>query len=333
MDQENLGLRTPTKRKSYSILSPIGNVALNDNQKQRIISESTGLVKFTLSPRQKEQLARTKDEPRTKKEDPTTKHREELRINESNEAFSIKQTLLLEYVTKQQELASLQQKTEQVKSDLAEILSKLKQYDVDANPRTNIETQFNTLKKKASSIFVPSTLDQPDFTSLKKAPDFNTLKTKASSLFTSPSKDISNFLSIPNSSPPNIQKIFSNVKNKLDQQSSEFGELTNKTSKFVNTFITNIQSNSPLKKKGQNIDDLANSSFNFDNLSKLQQVNIPTVRSSRNDIFLGDEYDQSTHDILGDGILESSNGVTNDTIYEQDEDDDYIDIDDCSLGD
>lgn len=382
LDQENLGITTPTKRKSYSILSPIGNLPSSENLKQRIISESTGLAKFTLKslPEKLETPSVVATPDSSGKKNglpiyiPSSIIGNETRRDDEKIAFRTKQSLLQEYAAKQQELSSLERQMERIQADLSEILVNLKHYDEaspvmsTANSSTNLEAQFNTLKQKASNIFVAPNLEQPD---LEK--QISTLKKKASSLFSSPIKEnntltlknsISNFLSIQNNSSPqkaNIQKIFSDVKTRFDKQSSEFDDLTNKTSKFVNNFITNIQSNSPLKKKfpaqTRDIDDLANSSFNFENLSRKDrhEPNINTIeeipsvrRNSCSEIFMSysDEEDETelllTRDILDQGILEFSrdiNGVSNssflnpnDTIYEeQDEDDDNIvDIDDCN---
>lgn len=276
MDKENRFFRdSPTKlrpRKSYSILSPAAANRANFTaiqaaktpQKDRIISETTGLVKFSLSPPKSSEslqkplfLALPKYIPSVIDEEGSQDPRQQ---------FETRQQLLAQYASKQALLEELQLQTAGVKKDLLDISINLRKYD-DIEAPTPYKATVSTLKKRASDIFqtpangtirktassIFQTSERPNFEE-----QLQTLSKKASSLFISPARTENGF-----------KGLVSDMKSKIDKNQTDFDELTNKTSKMVTDFWTTLSS--PKRSSPENIVD---SSFNFENMAvKKDEIN------------------------------------------------------------
>lgn len=276
MDKENRHPQdSPTRltpRKSYSILSPAAVNRTNPQthaiaktpKKDRVFSESTGLVKFSLSP------PKSKESPKKLLFQTLPAYIpsviEEEVILDPRQQFETRQHLLAQYASKQAILEQLQKQTEAVKKDLLDISINLRKYEDDPFD-TPYKATVNTLRKKASDIFQPSSTDQMA-TIRKKAssifqaserPNFeeqiHTLSKKASSLFVGPSR--------PENVAVGFKGLVSDMKSKMDKNHTDFDDLTNKTSKMVTDFWTNLSS--PKRSPPEKVVD---SSFNFENIAQ-----------------------------------------------------------------
>lgn len=282
--KENQNIHTKlNKRKSYSILSPVNQrtVDCNKSKNDRIISESTGLVKFSLSPNKKELEEKdgllTPTKSRGKAGLPVYVPVNET-IMEQNELSQGE--LMIQYASKQRQLIELEKQIETTRFEMAEISSKITK-DVE-KPITEMNTLTN-LRKKASNVFQinldlsPNRDNNPNMR--------NYVSKKASSIFQpslNPAKSINSFgnyinkfqdqISQTQLTNPVLKNFVKDVKNKIDinendklkkflaSHQSEFDEFTNKTSKFVNGIICNISTNN----RRPTNEDMANSSFNFE---------------------------------------------------------------------
>lgn len=316
-DKEN-EVATPKliTKKSYSILGPINNtqkVSPNKLGGQRIISESTGLVKFSLSPNKlnnKNAIPSPDSSPSPIKSGlpvyVPVHAVEEVVVEAPKPNYD---QLLEQYFKKQNELTKYEKKVECIKFELLELSATLE--EMKASPfissvqhqpdkRTNSTSQnndyINKLRKKASNIFV---FDQHE-----------NLKKKASTIFqkSSPTKNnsINNISAYINkvqdqlSNNLNEMTIKEDVKKFINKQSNEFDEFTFKTSKMVNGLLGTISDK-------KNADDIVHTSYNFDNLESTELSTKEVLcqksdESTRNDLLLSastdiidiDDYDEDS---------------------------------------
>lgn len=263
MDKENREVRTPTKRKLYLILGPV-NVENLPSQKERIISELTGLVKFSLSPgRNTKQLAPRAGLPIYV---PSKVEEQKPKVE-----FVTRQGLMEKYAAKQRELAELERSVDAVKHSMMEIAIQMRQFETPekAMPEfgqlrkkassifeSPVKRDVGALRKKASSVFEsPVKKEDLDFGLLRKKASSvfdNTLRKKASSVF-EPGKPLFD---------TNLKTIVNDVKIHIDQQQQEFDQFANKTQKLVSNLWTQL---SP-KKVAVEADAVANTSMNIENL-------------------------------------------------------------------
>ncbi|ODV67393.1 hypothetical protein HYPBUDRAFT_241539 [Hyphopichia burtonii NRRL Y-1933] len=300
-DKENVIPRTPTKRKSYSILSPINN-GVNKIEtlpnKERLISESTGLIKLNLSPNRS-----SPRKPISKNEGLPVFIPSKVEEEVKNET---KQDLLVKYANKQQELIELEKKVEEVKFSLLEITQNLKNHEFNENKPTNvIENQFRSITKKASKMFN----NQPQVEDFENK--FKNLTKKASNIFESPIKN-QNFFKTP--SKTNLNSFFDDIKYKFDQQQQELNQFNKKTSKLVNGFISNMSS----PRKSLQEEDVIDSSFNFENIGPDQNGAYPTIGRK---VYHGEQAS-----VLNSSILLSESDDQSSLLEE--EDNAIVDIDD-----
>lgn len=287
--------RTINKRKSYSILSPVNQktIDITANKNERIISESTGLVKFSLSPNKKENEKRDHNITPTKAKGKTGLP-VYVPINESviEQEESSQEELMIQFASRQRKLIDLERQVEVAKFELAEIASKLEKDIEQPKKDTNVSkfnnfNNLNNLKKKASNIFqinqgIPN--DKIDRT---------VNNTKSSSVLppTNSVKSINNFsnyftkmqdqISLTQLNAPVLKNFVNDVRNKIEindneklktfltTQQNEFDEFTTKTSKFVNGLFNNVSSKAEADKE-----DMANSSFNFEAMEDFNNKSI-----------------------------------------------------------
>lgn len=301
------------KRKSYSILSPVNQRTLDitTNKHDRIISESTGLVKFSLSPNKREDITKISSGPtksRGKSGLPVYVPINET-VTETSEATQ--EELMIQYAAKQRKLIDLEKQVETTKFELAEISSKLAKDIEMPKQETNIGNtnnfnNFNNLKKKASNIFQinPGSPLRDDGVSNNGG-----VKTKSSTTFRpiSPVKSINNFtsyftkvqdhISQTQLNTPVLKNFVKDVRSKIEindndklktfltSQQNEFDEFTTKTSKFVNGLLGNLSVKEDIEKE-----NLVNSSFNFDSMEGDGDRILDTnVSLSEDDTVFGDD--------------------------------------------
>lgn len=285
--------RRINKRKSYSILSPVNQktIDITTNKNERIISESTGLVKFSLSPNKGEDEKKDINTTPTKLKGKTGLP-VYVPINETviEQDESSQEELMIQFASKQRKLIDLERQVEATKFELAEIASQLEK-DIERKDTSvsnfNNFNNLNNLKKKASNIFqinqgIPN--NKIDRT-------VNNSKAPSALPHMSPAKSINNFsnyftkvqgqISQTQLNAPVLKNFVKDVRNKIEindneklktflaTQQNEFDEFTTKTSKFVNGLFNNISSKADTEKE-----DMANSSFNFEAMEDFNNKSI-----------------------------------------------------------
>ncbi|KAK6460032.1 hypothetical protein DFJ63DRAFT_257951 [Scheffersomyces coipomensis] len=286
MDKENP--QTPTRlhtRKSYSILTPVSNVSsyspnlksLNASklEKERIISESTGLVKFSLASNSasangspnRSNTSSTLSSPKKlglpvyipiqeKPEQPQVELKPTTALNNSQTDYhQIEQELLDQYTQKQKELLKFEKQIELVKFELLEISTKLENCKREERiqnlkDRNNHETDFykqihsQTTAQLSQIKIIKSPPSSPlKFSQNSNFPSIDVLKKKASFIV---EKNFKNELE-------SVSKMF----NTNTTASTSPNELSTKTSKFFNEVLENF---SP-KKTNENLNKI-NNTFN-----------------------------------------------------------------------
>lgn len=312
--ENNFTPRQINKRKSYSILSPVNQrtIDITTNKNERIISESTGLVKFSLSPNKGEEQ---------RKGIPTTPTKLKgkaglpvyVPINETviEQNESSQKELMIEFASKQRKLIELERQVETTKFELAEIASKIEKDIEQPKQETNMNNfnnfnNLNNLKKKASNIFQinqgisHNKIDRTvkDSKSPNTFPPMNPVKSvnNFSNYFTKVQDQISQ----SQLNAPMLKNFVKDVKNKIEindndkfktflvTQQNEFDEFTTKTSKFVNGLFNNVPSKTEMDKE-----DIANSSFNFEAMENFNNKSIldSSVSLSEENITFEDDDD------------------------------------------
>lgn len=287
--------RILNKRKSYSILSPVNQKTfdITTNKNERIISESTGLVKFSLSPNkgedEKKDYCTTPTKLKGKTGLPVY-----VPINESviEQDESSQEELMIQFASKQRKLIELERQVEATKYELAEIASKLEKDIEQPKKDTNLSNfnnfnNLNNLKKKASNIFqinqgIPNNKIDRTVNNSKSPsalPPINAAKSinNFSNYFTK----VQGQISLTQLNAPVLKNFVKDVRNKIEindneklktfltTQQNEFDEFTTKTSKFVNGLFNNIASKADADKE-----DMANSSFNFEAMEDFNNKSI-----------------------------------------------------------
>ncbi|KAG7665835.1 uncharacterized protein J8A68_000661 [[Candida] subhashii] len=361
-----------SNRKSYSILTPISPNRINQSppkvdlkappqKRERIISESTGLVKFALSPKGKTSTTGSKSRSSNTKASPSKlglpvhipinptlveakpKTIEDLQAEQRYllEQYSIKQAQLHEYErkveSKKLELLEISQKLETSKReevilsgnttssdiykkayDEAEReLSKLKIRPDSPSRRNTLKKkpsflqQANSLKKQASQAF-EETINQDNLrrqasvvkqsfeinpNTIKKRASFinqafddlnSNVKKRASTIFTTPTMANDDFQSL-------IQQSNEKIDGFAKQTTKFFNEVTS-TKFFNDNMFNSINKTNPFVSSRE--EDIANSSFNFDNLKVEKDVDTNSFiyersfEDSRDEIHI-DDYDSS----------------------------------------
>ncbi|CUM54779.1 uncharacterized protein AC631_01796 [Debaryomyces fabryi] len=281
VSKENVySLRTINKRKSYSILSPVNQrtIDITANKNERIISESTGLVKFSLSPNkgEEENISNTPTKSKGKTGLPVYVPINEA-IIEQNE--SSQEDLMIQFASKQRKLIELEKQVEVTKFELAEIASKIEKDIEQPKEETNMSNfnNLNNLKKRASNIFL---INQGNVNN-KTHHNFNSSKSPGTISPVKKTKSINNFsnyftkvqdqISQTQLNAPVLKSFVKDVRSRIEindneklktflaTQQNEFDEFTSKTSKFVNGLFNNRSS-----KEDTDKEEMANSSFNFE---------------------------------------------------------------------
>lgn len=296
IDKENCYTpRIINKRKSYSILSPVNQKTfdITTNKNERIISESTGLVKFSLSPNKGEDEKKYHNTTPTKLKGKTGLP-VYVPINESviEQDESSQEELMIQFASKQRKLIDLERQVEATKYELAEIASKLEKDIEQPKKDTNLSNfnnfnNLNNLKKKASNIFqinqgIPNNKIDRTVSNSKSPsapPPINPVKSinNFSNYFTK----VQGQISLTQLNAPVLKNFVKDVRNKIEindneklktfltTQQNEFDEFTTKTSKFVNGLFNNISSKADADKE-----DMANSSFNFEAMEDFNNKSI-----------------------------------------------------------
>lgn len=277
--------KTINKRKSYSILTPVTQrtIDITANKNERIISESTGLAKFSLSPNKGEEenkgLNNTPVKSRGKTGLPVYVPINEA-IIEQNE--SSQEELMIQFASKQRKLIELEKQVEVTKFELAEIASKIEKDIEKPKKETNMHNfnnfnNLNNLKKKASSIFLinqgnSNSKVHHNFNSSKSSSEISPAKTvKSINNFSNYFTKVQDQISQTQLNAPVLKSFVKDVRSRIESndneklksflatQQNEFDEFTSKTSKFVNGLFNNLSS-----KEDTDKEDIANSSFNFE---------------------------------------------------------------------
>ncbi|KAK6205050.1 uncharacterized protein RJT21DRAFT_12815 [Scheffersomyces amazonensis] len=276
------------KRKSYSILTPVSNVSYSPNMKtltqtksdkERIISESTGLVKFALSSNSSPIRSTNSTNPSSPRKlglpvyiPISDKNEENSPIkSDSNNGpnyLELEQQLLQQYQDKQKELLHHEKQVQVIKFELLELSTKLENCkreekiqqlkndnlanNADIYKQVHLQTnqQLNQIRIVKSPPTSPTKYNESKF------PSIDTLKKKASFIV---DKNLSaNFKNEIES----VSRMFNsniNINNTkgLSPIMPTPNELSHKTSKFFNEVLENL---SP-KKTNENFNKL-NDSFN-----------------------------------------------------------------------
>lgn len=250
-----------TPRKSKKILSPISPSTINIKNRQ--ISESTGLVKFSLSPKRQEtpttpQKSPTKsgfsiDVPISKPQDGKTIQELQLKQRELLDKYSTKQAQLHEYErlieSKKLELLEISKSIEEIKRQEVILLGKGQDIYKQAYLRT--QQELNKLRIKESPKRDGNNNNENQ-SPLKKQASFimnqaldecNNVKKKASLLFVNQNEEFQNL---------------------IKSADEKFDLLSKQTSKFFNNNFKIFDNNA--KKNMNSSLDIANSSFNVENL-------------------------------------------------------------------
>mmetsp|Transcript_3625 Transcript_3625/g.4334 ORF Transcript_3625/g.4334 Transcript_3625/m.4334 type:complete len:335 (-) Transcript_3625:2045-3049(-) len=276
--------RTINKRKSYSILSPVTQrtIDITANKNERIISESTGLAKFSLSPNKGEEENKDPNNTPVKSRGKTGLP-VYVPINEAIiEQNESSQELMIQFASKQRKLIELEKQVEVTKFELAEIASKIEKDIEKPKKETNMHNfnnfnNLNNLKKKASNIFLinqgnSNSKVHHNFNSSKSSSDISPVKTvKSINNFSNYFTKVQDQISQTQLNAPVLKSFVKDVRSRIESndneklksflatQQNEFDEFTSKTSKFVNGLFNNLSS-----KEDTDKEDMADSSFNFD---------------------------------------------------------------------
>lgn len=312
MDKENYVPATPTRpapRKSYSILSPSTAINIRERTekfermaaKERQISESTGLVKFALSPKKNTNGARrspvkTPARPPRPITTPSTVSTTISPVTPGSGAIPLESDteadLIDQYTQRQRELIHHEKEVERIKFELVSISTRmetckrnqcLKDNHVDYIKQAHDETTsqleklkldqpitITGIKKKASTIFAPPTTSEleKEFTNLKKKASSlftNDLTRKASTMFDNntffQSNNSTNFFQ-SNNNNNNSNNFFQSTNKQID-------EMATKTSMFFTDVILTL---SPKKESAPQEDVHLDTSFNIDHLSELHPL-------------------------------------------------------------
>ncbi|EER35824.1 predicted protein [Candida tropicalis MYA-3404] len=250
-----------TPRKSKKILSPISPSTINIKNRQ--ISESTGLVKFSLSPKRQEtpttpQKSPTKsgfsiDVPISKPQDGKTIQELQLKQRELLDKYSTKQAQLHEYErlieSKKLELLEISKSIEEIKRQ--EVILLGKGQDIYKQAYLGTQQELNKLRIKESPKRDGNNNNENQ-SPLKKQASFimnqaldecNNVKKKASLLFVNQNEEFQNL---------------------IKSADEKFDLLSKQTSKFFNNNFKIFDNNA--KKNMNSSLDIANSSFNVENL-------------------------------------------------------------------
>lgn len=250
-----------TPRKSKKILSPISPSTINIKNRQ--ISESTGLVKFSLSPKRQEtpttpQKSPTKsgfsiDVPISKPQDGKTLQELQLKQRELLDKYSTKQAQLHEYErlieSKKLELLEISKSIEEIKRQ--EVILLGKGQDIYKQAYLGTQQELNKLRIKESPKR-DAIINNENQSPLKKQASFimnqaldecNNVKKKASLLFVNQNEEFQNL---------------------IKSADEKFDLLSKQTSKFFNNNFKIFDNNA--KKNMNSSLDIANSSFNVENL-------------------------------------------------------------------
>ncbi|CUM67975.1 uncharacterized protein PRCAT00005689001 [Priceomyces carsonii] len=280
-DKENRDSKTKLSTcKSYSILRPsLTNVNCDGYagrlKNERLVSLSTGLVKFSLSPGKKGSTEKLGSMPslctRKVKLPVYVPIDQASRSIEHSDIYILEteESLLNQLLTKQKELVEFERSVEQTKVQLIEISRKLErlkgQDNLKNEPKETQKVSFLSLRKCASSIF-ETTRPRTKYTDVSHTESNPSLSGSSTYLHK---------LQHQFSNNVNELKLKEDFSYFLNRQSVELDELTNKTSNFVKGLFENF---SPLKNSDDiRHEEIAESSFNFDNLQ------ISTSTNTKND--------------------------------------------------
>ncbi|KAL6454379.1 hypothetical protein SBY92_003843 [Candida maltosa Xu316] len=271
----------PAKKNILTPISP--NKLPTTPPRNRKISESTGLVKFALSPpKQRQSPTRTVtkspskiglaidcvSQPPTTSDPQNTINQLHIQQRELLEKYSTKQAQVHEYekqlILKKQELFEIAKKLEDVKRQEEILRGNTKDVYKQAYLKTDREIRLISNGSNEERREEVSPLKkQASFVMNKTINECNNVKKKASLLFSNQSEDFQNLIKTSN---------------------QKFDVLTKQTSKFFNDLIFN----EPKKKKSTD-DEVADSTFNIENLNHVIYER-SFENSSEVDI---DDYDSS----------------------------------------
>lgn len=258
--------------------------------RNRIISESTGLVKLQLSPQ--------RNAPPPSPTRSTKGLKVTLPIVEQAPEASTpsKADLLAKYASKQAKLMELEKQADVLRFELLELQAQLHLEINRDHPLTHIKARANVevtnLRKKVSTIFLNGNTSparggnlNPDHipAELAKKPSMlfanhDAVRKKASTVFNN--------------------KFLADVRGKLDQQHAEIEDFAKKSSHLAKNFFTSL-----LPKKPDQTPLAADSSFMFENVGvparKVRATNVAAESSFLNDTILlsDDDSEHSAIDI------------------------------------
>ncbi|RLV95370.1 hypothetical protein JA1_001000 [Spathaspora sp. JA1] len=296
---------TPSKRKSFTMLTPISpnrmlahqrSLLKSPEKRERIISESTGLVKFSLSnsPAKKNILNKNSTTPRSGlpvyvpinsppssniNSPPRPKTLADLQTESRQllEEYARKQEKLHEYErlaqVKKMELSEITQKIEAIKRQEV-ILSKNSSGDIYNQAYIETERELSKLKVVDSPTDADKENNVPRSLTKQMSQVFevktSTIKKQASFIMNQALDDLNNNIK-------NTNAMFSPTRNEdfkqlIQQSNVKLDDLAKQTSKFFNDVTSNFNDNilnftknkSPTKISDNSF--IADSSFTFDNL-------------------------------------------------------------------
>lgn len=404
-NKENV-LRTPTtlnKRKSYSILSPVTSSynlnkpvlrAKQDKIKnERVISESTGLVKFALSTSKPPSSLSSpfSSTPSQNTSTSVTPVRSGLPVyipidnkvvhkvqKEETDYRFIQDELLQQYAQIQREMMEYEKKIELCKFELLEISTKLESCkrdemvaeirkqrtpsnDLDLYKKVHQQTEsqinsiekefsvshpeetvfIDSLKKRASTVFSINNSNVNNVQTSEIELKLNTLKNKASTMFnasniTNTFEELSQNVNKKASTIFQVPSKESDIQGLLNSSNEKFDEISHKTSKFFNDVVNNL---SPKKTESTNKNTLFNTKINYtlNNLSKNFNLNFNKKQDEDqekelifNSSFNFDNLNLNETPITEVFLPNDDNIDSLRIIYEDDDDQDIVDIDDCN---
>lgn len=354
MDKEN-GPTTPrlASRKSYSILSPISN-NIGSPSKDRKISESTGLAKFSLSP--KRQLQTPTSIYSGGVQTPTSNPRDEIVKRELRglpvyipiqheqkkksttqepqiSSLDLQSELLEKYAAKHAELNRHEKEVERLKFELLQISTSLENckrlQKLEALKTSNEPVLYDIFKQ----VHHQTNQEIERLTNPQKSddilPSINNLKTRASKIFTNDNnienlrKKASSMFTIEKSGTRSRND--SEITDFLAQSNERFDVLSKKTSRFFTDVMTNL---SP-KKISQTTDDVfTNFASNIKKLNVSEPRDDPANNSFNFDYLSAKQGLEDPHILFESSFIDDSESNMN-VIHEQAEDtSDVVDIDD-----
>ncbi|EMG48529.1 hypothetical protein G210_0889, partial [Candida maltosa Xu316] len=289
----------PAKKNILTPISP--NKLPTTPPRNRKISESTGLVKFALSPpKQRQSPTRTVtkspskiglaidcvSQPPTTSDPQNTINQLHIQQRELLEKYSTKQAQVHEYekqlILKKQELFEIAKKLEDVKRQEEILRGNTKDVYKQAYLKTDREIRLISNGSNEERREEVSPLKkQASFVMNKTINECNNVKKKASLLFSNQNEE---FLNVKKKASLLFNNQGEDFQNLIKTSNQKFDVLTKQTSKFFNDLIFN----EPKKKKSTD-DEVADSTFNIENLNHVIYER-SFENSSEVDI---DDYDSS----------------------------------------